>query len=571
MLPPLILQIAIIISVAFVGGMIAHKLRLPVIVGYLFAGAVFGALFSARIENPEFVNFFSEIGIALLLFTLGIEFNLDHLKVVGKPAVLGALAQIAIVATVGFFLFPVVLGISYLQALFLSLAISLTSTAVVAKALYDRGETNSIYGELSLGWLVVQDLAVLPIMVLLTLFSGKIGVWEILIPIAKAGFLFYLTLIFGRKTIPYLFKKLAIASSNELLLLVSFAFALLFASFAYELGLPFAVGAFLAGVILSTATVNHEVFAQIRPVRDLFACLFFVSIGYFASSNFNPSSVGAIIILLIFVLVIKVLTVFLLCLNFKLHTKVAFLTACAMFGVGEFSFILGRIALDEQIFDNRIFNILTMVVVLSMALTPIMMSVAYKMYLYLLKFLKRYSPKIYQKVVAGHDSEVSFPKKDQENLRDHIIIVGYGRVGRQVAFILDLAQMPFVVIDYHLPHLKDLKSKGKPFVYGDATNEEILIASGIKSCTAVLVAVPDVNDSEAILGHCLRLNSTAKFIARAHKDKDAARLKIRGVSRVVEPEFEASISLARHALYFLDFELEKVESLLAKARKGYRY
>jgi len=575
-LPPLILQISIVIASAFIGGLLAHKLKLPILIGYIFIGIIFGIFFGSAVGNTETISFFSEIGIALLLFTLGLEFNLGHLKLIGKPIIYSALIQIGVVSFLGFFFFSAVLNINYVQSLFLSLAVSLSSTAVVARILFSRGETNTVYGELSLGMLIVQDIAVLPIMVILSIVGNGVGsnfniLSGAILPIVKAGFVLYLTLILGRKTIPYLFKKLAIHTNSELLLLISFAFAILFAYFSNFLGVPFAVGAFLAGLALSSASVNREVFSQIRPIRDFFSTLFFVSIGFWTAQSFSFGNLRYVLLLFCIVLALKLLTTFIVLLRFGFHSKIAFYSGAAIFGIGEFSFVIGKYALDLGIFDSRIFNILITTTALTLVATPFAFRYSQKYYKKLFDFFKIKSPNIYRRLILSNDTKKSYHLEKEEGIKDHVIVIGYGRVGREVTAIFDFAKVNYVVIDYDLKHLKELKNKGRAFVYGDAENEEILLAAGLKTCRAVLIAIPDVNESEIILNHCLRYNPEAKFIARAHKDVDAARLKVRGVSYVVEPEFEASLTLVRHSLYSLEMGIEEIETLLAKARKGYRF
>jgi CPA2 family monovalent cation:H+ antiporter-2 len=577
-LPPLILQFSLVTALAFVGGFVAKKLHLPLIVGYILVGVFLGALLTEGFSNAEFFNFFSEIGIALLLFTLGVEFNFDHLKAIGKSAGLGAGIQIIVVGLAGFLILPAIIGVTYLQALFISFAIALSSTAVVSKILYERGETTASYGELSLGWLVAQDLLVLPVMVVLGLvgknlpagnFVGVVG--EIVLSTTKALAVLYFALIFGKKIIPRVFRSLALTERSELLLLASFSFALIFAYGANFFGVSFAIGAFLAGLALSSAVINHEVFSQMRPIRDLFSCFFFVSIGFLATQNFSLSNIPSIAILFIITFILKTVVVFVVAVKLGFHTKVSFYATLAIFGVGEFSFVIGKFGKDLGALDANAFNVLTATCALTLIATPFVSSQSSYVYKATVNFIRSRLPRFYKKFVYEIDHGKSFPREKEENISNHVIIVGYGRVGREVAKVLDYANVNYVVTDYNITHLKDLKAKGKPFVYGDATNEDILTSAGIKTCRAIIIAIPDALDGEIILNHCLRLNPDAKFVARAHKDSDAARLKVRGVSSVIEPEFEASLSLVRHALYSLEVSLEEIESLLAKARRAYRF
>jgi len=575
LLPPLITEIAIVVLAAFLGGLTAHRFKIPLVVGYLVVGLVFGSVYSEKIQSREFINFFSEIGIALLLFTLGLEFSLDRLKVVGRPAITAGVVQILFTAILGLLFIPAILNIDYKEALFLGFAVSLSSTAVVVKILYDRGEIDTPYGELQVGWLIAQDLAVLPLMVFLPLLSDRgvgetDGIWGIIVPVFKSGLLLYLTLVLGRKIIPILFKKLALFNNRELLLLASFAFAIIFSALTNELGMSFALGAFLAGLILSTASVNHEVFAEVRPIRDLFASIFFVSIGFLVSISFLIKNIIPILLLTLFVIFFKFAIVFFVSLFLKYHTKTAFLTGVGLFQIGEFSFILASMGRSEGILEDRLVSILTASAILTLIISPFASLRAPLFYKKIFTFLKIKYPKFYNKFFKSKDMRVSFPTR--EELKGHVLVIGFGRVGRQICHILDIANTSYVVIDQNLKSLDYLKRQGKPYVYGDAIEGEILELAGIKNAKAVVVAIGDVTDSELILNHSLRLNPKAKFVARAHKDIDAARLKIRGVASVIQPEFEASISLARAALYAHDaLDIKDIESYLARARKEYRY
>ena len=325
-------------------------------VGYLIAGVILGNVLSKNFVQSSQIAFFGELGVALLLFSLGLEFSIKRIASVYRIAVLGGVLQIAISSLLGYFLLTQLLHTSRGESIFVALLLAFSSTAVVAKILAERGALNSLHGEILLGWLIIQDIAVLPVMALLPFFTGVEASFKNIAIIALKPFVvLYLTLIIGRKIVPKIFIKLALLHNRELLVVLSFVFCILFSLGALNLGLSFALGAFLAGVCLSASGVNDEVFMEIKSIRDIFAAVFFVALGFLVDVNFLYLHIPVILILSATILLTKFAVSFGLVLYEGYHSKIAFFVGLGLVQIGEFGFILAKIGLDKGVISSNTF------------------------------------------------------------------------------------------------------------------------------------------------------------------------------------------------------------------------
>ena len=571
-----LIELTTILFGALFGGIIAYRLRQPVVLGYIFAGLILGTLFPSFLNGSardSAVNTLAEIGVALLLFTLGLEFSLPRLKKVGKPAVLGASLQILLVLLSFSVLLHFLLGINFKQALFLGGIASLSSTAVVAKLLNDSASIDSLQGDLMMAWLIVQDLAVVPLILILPAItsSGSFEPVSLALGILKSAIALYLIFLFGKKTVPYLFRKLALFNSRELLLVSAFVFCIALATLAEFLGLSFAIGAFIGGILISTSAVNHEVFTEIRPLRDLFSSMFFVSLGFLITiPTFFASLIPALVITFL-VLTVKLFIILSLALFFKYHSKVAFIASLGLFQIGEFGFILAKIGLDSGSITLPLYQAIVSSSIITLVLTPFLFNSAPKIYKVFRNFIRNYQPSLYRFIFKALDSDAKMPKPRKYVATNHIILVGYGRVGRYLAKVLSLAGIEYVVIDLHYRAVHNLRKKGIHSVYGDAVNPDVLLLAGIKSAKGVIIATPDVITNELIINNIRRLNPSARIIGRAHKEEDIARLYIRGITEVIEPEFEASLQIGERILKFFNKTPKEIHHYIQKTRREKKY
>src|SRR3989344_2489272 len=564
----LLIELTLILVWALLGGLVFFKLGQPIVIGYIFAGLLLGSFFPSFKSETPFVSLIAEIGVALLLFTIGLEFSLDRLKKVGKPGILGAVLQILIVVAIFALLLPQIFGFSYKTALFLGAIASLSSTALVSKMLSEKGELESSYGDLILAWLIVQDLAVVPLMLILPVLTQEknIEVVPILLSIIKAAITMYLIFMLGKKGIPFIFKKLALFDNRELLLVSAFLFCIGLATISEFIGLSFSIGAFLAGMLLSTSVVNHEVFTEIRPLRDLFSSIFFVSLGYLISFSTILENVWLILLVSALVIVFKVIVVLFLVLFFNYHSKLAFVSSLALFQIGEFSFILAKLGFDKGILNLSVYQIAISSSLITLILTPFIFSKATVIYKFFRNFVKRYVPHLYRFLFKILDSDAKMPRPRKLKIKDHIVLVGYGRVGKYIGRILDLTGNDYVIIDLHYKTISDLRRRGVHSIYGDAINEDVLSLAQIAKAKGIVIAVPDVVTSELVLKSSRRMNSGIIVIARAHREEDIARLSIRGVKDIIEPEFEASLEMGERILKILNHKSHDIASFITKVR-----
>jgi CPA2 family monovalent cation:H+ antiporter-2 len=525
-------EIFFVLLAALSGGVLVRFLKLQPIVGYILAGIIF-SLFSIKVGSAAKL---AEIGAILLLFSVGIEVSLNKLSRVVKVAVLGGILQIIISTSLVFILLSA-LGIGGLTGFILAFGFSLSSTAMVVKILTDKGEEATLHGEIMIGWLLVQDLAVIPIMVILpslALFPGSIFA-SIGIALLKAGLVVGGTLILGKLIAPYLIHKIAAINSRELLVLSAMTLALGTAFMTSLFGISPALGAFLAGVVISESQENHAVFSETRPLRDIFVALFFVSLGFLVSPAVIVAKFGLILLLALVVMVVKLLVVFLLAVVFGYHGKTAISVAFGLSQIGEFAFIIFSLGLALGLLPPDVASIGIATTLLTLIVTPFLFKSINPVW-----NLGKGSGKLF----SGWGKS----EKGKQEYSGHIIICGFGRVGGWVGKALEAAKIPFVVVDYNQTVISDLKKQGIEAIYGDPTESEVIDAAGLKNAKAVVLAIPDEVAQETIIAHVQSVAPSVKLISRVHRDEAWEKLKILKVDKLVQPEFEAAISIIRTIL-----------------------
>ena len=522
-----------VVLAAVAGGFLAKLLKVPGLVGYIIAGVLIGAVLPAGLKS---VSGMAEVGIILLLFSIGVELSFDRLSRYLNIAVFGALIQIVLVTFLGYAILSL-LGLGGTAALVLSLGFSISSTAVLVKMLSDRGETDTIHGEIMLGWSLVQDLSVIPIMVILPLLASGSGGGvfpAVFLALGKALLVILGVIFLGKKVVPYFVHILAGTNSRELLLLASMALALGTAAVTSFFGISPALGAFLAGVVISGSQEHHAIFAETRPLRDLFVALFFVTLGFLVAPAVIISNLGLIIVLTIIVVVLKVLVTFAVSWLFGYKGKTGIAASFGLAQVGEFAFVIFSAALALRILKPEETSIGIAVTLLTLILSPIL-------YRYVVPFWRKV--KKYKIFMSGEKHDF-----DESVFKDHIIICGYGRVGSWVGKALKEYEIPFVVIDYNQKVVQELKQAGTLVVYGDPTEPEVLEAVGIRTAKAIILAIPDRVAQETLIAYTQSVAPHVKIISRAHRDEDWEKLKTLRVDKVIQPEFEAAVEIVRSVL-----------------------
>ncbi len=546
----LITTFLLVFAAAIGGGTLARILKQPTIVGYIAAGVLIGNLAFGIIDH-ETLRLIAQAGVTLLLFTLGVEFSFLRLKKVLRSVLVPAIIQIAI-SIVAFLLLSIGLGVGPLPSLFLAAAFSLSSTAVVVKVLSERGELETVPGEVATGWLVVQDIAVVPIMILLPTIVGVAqrpdmgllgAVVSIVGGIAASGIVIGIVILLGRVGIPRLLKAAAGVGSREILLLVTVAVVFLSAVIFYATGLSAALGAFIAGLIIAETSQNHAIFAEIRPLRDLFAVVFFVTLGMTVPLSIVVANLAIILVFLLAVSTLKWLIVYGLLRFVGYHQKTAFLVGLSLTQVSEFGFVIAGVGTTLGALSAHESAVLVAVIFGAILVsTPIIVS-GHGVYYWFAKNVGRALPTLF----TGRD-EAMVSQPEQYPMEKHVVICGYGRVGKYIGRALEMAGVPFLVVDYNHQTVKSLRERGIHVVYGDPADKDVLDFAQVDLARAIVIAIPDRHTQELVIGHAQTLNRRIHIICRTHHEEDQARLKSLGVTSVIQPEFEAAISIVERLL-----------------------
>lgn len=559
----------ILLFVAFIGGTLLKLAKQPPVVGYLLGGLAVGILIGGSIAH-ETIEFLSELGVVLLLFTLGLEFSLQRVKRVARIAIVGGLVQICltILVSTGLFIF---LKFGVYPSIFMAAAFSLSSTAVVVKILTDRGEIDSLPGEILVAWLIIQDLAVLPMILILPAIGQSFqaggfstaNFLQLLQSIFYAVGVLGITLVAGKKIIPSLISHVALLNNRELLLVAVFGIAVGGALFTQILGLSAALGAFLAGLLIAETSEQHAVFSEIRPLRDLFALLFFTTLGLVLPAGFVFSNFGTILLLTLVVISVKFVLVVVLTLYLGYHAKTSFVVGVGLIEVGEFAFILARVGLAQNVIDAQIYGLILSVALLSILIMPPLFLIAPQLYVNIRDISKRRFRPVYTKFFLRLEHQ-----QIQEELpfTDHVVLCGYGRVGKYVGRALTMVKVPFVVVEYNQHKAKALRADGITVVYGDPADIDILDFAQVDKAKAVIIAIPDLHTEQQVVTNSLTLNKNVHIYCRTHHEENQRVLKALGVTTVIQPEFEAALSITDKILRSFGQKSDDIEGKMSRLK-----
>ena len=350
--------------------------------------------------------------------------------------------------------------------------------------------------------------------------------------------------------------------SRELLLIAVVSLCLLTAILTSSLGLSMALGAFLAGLIVSKTSENHAIFSEVRPLRDLFSIIFFISLGMFLNPYFLGSHLPLILGISLLVILFKFLVVTILVLYLGYHPKTGLMVGMSLVQVGEFAFVLSRIGLTNKLIGDNVYSLILSVALLTILVTPWFMNLAPKFYFGLQKLTQKF-PKIHQKFFARKDQ---FFKDEGLEFADHVVICGHGRVGSWLARALQLLEIPYIVIDYNHQVVMDLKKQGVNALYGDPADIDVLDYAQVDKAKVVVVAIPDQATQEIVVTNCQTLNPGIKIISRIHQKEAFSRLKTLGVDCLIQPEFEAALSIIHRVLQFFGIDKEEVDGKIKRLK-----
>ena len=538
----LLLDLVVAVLAAFCGGLIAERMRLPVVVGYLGAGILIGPFTPGLTVHRESIELLAEIGVAFLMFAVGTEFSRTELRHLGRTGGIGGAIQIFGTMGVGLLAALPLMGVSVSQAVFLGALLALSSTVVALKALMSRGELESPQGRAALGILVAQDIAVVPMIVFLPALGGRSGIQisQLEVTLGAAALIILVGTLLGTRIVPWLLSHVAIPRTRELFILGVVTLALGTALLTEAIGLSLAFGAFLAGLVMAESDYRAQVVAEALPFRDLFTSLFFVSVGML----FNPAVLVSmpleVAALSGIAIVGKALISVVALLIIKVPGRVALPAGIALAQVGEFSFVLARVGVSKGAIPESFFDLILATSVISVVLSPLLLALAPAM----IRWLSAV-PLVRRAFVAlpdtGDLSEVA-------GFRRHAVICGGGRVGGELADALHRRNLPYVVVEYNPRVVDELREAGVPAVYGDAGNVAVLAHVRLDEARLMAALMPHGAAVEVAVRHARHLNPRMYILARASNAAEVRRLKKAGADAVVQPEFEAGVEVIRQAL-----------------------
>jgi CPA2 family monovalent cation:H+ antiporter-2 len=539
-----------------------NRLHVPAIVGFLVAGALLGPYGLDIVDDVARVEVLAEVGVVMLLFTIGVEVSLARITSL-RTVVGGGFIQIG--AAIGLsVLVGMAVGLPVNQGVFWGFLTAMSSTAIVLKMVTERGETNSPHGRLTIGILIVQDLAVVPMMVLTPVLGsqGESGAVAVLWSLAKAILLVMLILITARFLVPRLLVEVVRSRSRELFVITIILVCLGIAWLSSLAGLSLALGAFIAGLIISESEYSHQAMAEILPFRDSFNSLFFISIGMLLDLRILLAHPFLVLGLVLAVLVGKVVTSAGAAVTVGYSWRPAVLTGIALAQVGEFSFILAKVGKEVSLLSGESFQIFLTVSVLTLILTP---------------FLIQASPRLARRAEAFQrlwrwlpDRAPDSPEVTHRHLRDHTIIAGYGVNGRNLAKVLRETEVPFVVVEMDGETVQQEQTKGVPISFGDVTHPQALRRLGIQQARALVLAISDPIATRRAVKVARQLNPDIHIIARTRYLREIEDLRAMGADQVVPEEFETSIEIFSLVLQHYRIPLRVIAEKAERIRKeGY--
>ncbi len=543
----LIVNVTVALAVAGLGGLLASLLRQPPVAGYLAAGVAIGPFTPGFEGNTETIAALAEVGVIFLMFALGVSFSVKELARVGRVATWATVWQVALTIGGGALVFAYWQG-DTTEGLFIGCALAASSSMVILKTLLDRGEVASAHGRLLLSMAIVQDLLIVLLIVLLPLFgrgavTGDLRELSITvgITVGKAVAFVGIGLFVGARVLPVVMAYVTRLRSSELFVLTAAIIALGTAALSASLGLSAALGAFLAGLMLSESEFDHRVLTEVVPLRDLFATMFFVSVGMLIDVPFIVAHWQTVLAFSVTALLLKLLATLIGLLPFRLTPRTAAFTALGMIPIGELNFVLAQVGLSTGNLSVDSYKLILAAALFTIVLVPSLLRAAPwvgRRMAQMPLLWRCFDPNAH---LVGHDS----------GLEAHAVIIGYGRVGHSIANGLRAKGMPLVVIDTRLKRVQEAMADGIDAIYGSATAINILQAAAIENARLVVLALVDHESTLAAIRQIRALNPSVVITARAEQTEHELSLKQAGAALVIVPELAGADTLLNDTLDML--------------------
>ncbi|MCL6471819.1 MAG: cation:proton antiporter [Firmicutes bacterium] len=555
-------NIIIISGLATLIILLFHRFRIPTIIGFILTGMLVGPHGLGLIRETSQVDNLANIGLILLLFVIGIEFSPKSFLSLGKPILTAGVLQIMLAAFAGYAL-ALVYGRPLEESLLIGLLTSLSSTAIVLAIIQERGEIDTPYGNTALGILILQDIAVVPMMLLIPLLAGRSGnLSEALLEfLFKAVGVVLLAIIGMRWVAPFILYQIARTRNREIFLISIITLSFAIAWLTSTIGLSLALGAFLAGLIISESEYSRDILGSVLPLRNVFSSFFFVSIGMLIDISQIAEQIVTVLALTIGILILKIISSAIAPAIAGFPFRISLLTGFALSQIGEFSFILARTGLSVGLLTTSTFQLLLAVASLTLFITPFAIALAPQA----VSMLARLPlPKT---LIVGR-----FPLQELkiEEKRDHLIIVGYGFTGRNLARAASAANIPYLILDLNPEIVRKERAAGEPIYFGDATQEPVLEHAGIKTARVMVIAIHDAAAERRIVELASRLNPNVYIIARTHYISELEPLYRLGADEVVPEEYETAVEIFTRVLNVYLVPQEDIEKFINELR-AYSY
>ena len=528
-------ELIILLAVSLPITYLFHRAKLPALVGFLITGVLIGPYGSAVITETRAVERLAEIGVVLLLFAVGLEFSIEDILKSGRRFLLGGTIQVLItIAAVAGIAFA--MSFSVPQSVFFGFLASLSSTAIVLKMYADRTELDTAHGRLGTGILLFQDIAVVPMMLMLPALgqantAGTISLLDVVISLGKAILGLIGVYVSARRIVPFLLHHVIRLRNREMFFLLVVLLCLGTAWVTYSLGLSLALGAFLAGVIISESEYSHHIVAEITPFRDYFASIFFISIGMLLHTAFFRAHWPLLIVLAVLLIILKICTVAATAAILRYPLRSALLTGLGLAQIGEFSFLLAQQESQGALMSGDVFQMFINTSILSMLAAP---------------FLIQAGPWLTARIPV---QQTGAEKNEFCHVRGHTIIAGYGLNGKNLAMTLKATHIPYVVLEVNVDSIRKARAEGEPIIYGDITQPDVLRRAGIDCAKIVVFAIPDLDAVRRALRFVRQFNPDIFILVRTRYAAEVDELMALGADQVIPEEFETSIEIFSRVLH----------------------
>ena len=533
------------------------KLRIPAIVGFLVSGVALGPHGLSLVQNQTTVEILAEIGVVLLLFTVGLEFSMTKMYRMKKMVLVGGTVQVGLTVLA-------VAGVAYLaigdpaKAVFIGFLVALSSTAVVLKVLTDRAEVNTQQGQSVTGILIFQDLCAVPMMLMIPFLAGNGAATPSLLPLVfKAALVVAGVLAAARWVVPHLLFHTLSTRNRELFIMVILLMCLGTAYLTFEAGLSLALGAFLAGMMISDSEYSHQVVAEILPFRDILNALFFVSIGMLLNLRFAFDHLPFVLAVTVGIILIKIPAAALPGVLLKQPLRFSIVTSLALAQIGEFSFVLAKSGISAGIDMGPFYQAFLAAAVITMAATPFMITASPRIAAAILRHLPRQREKR-----ATESGNFYAP------IRDHVIVVGFGLNGQHLVHVLRRSGVPYNILELNPATVREQMKLGEPIHFGDATHDHVLRHVGLEKARVLVVAISDAAVERRVVSVARRLNPRLHIIVRTRYVREIEPLTALGADEVIPEEFETSIEIFSHVLQVYNVPFNIIMEHINTVRAG---